>query len=339
MGDTSGMSSFLADFISSSQNVTDCRIISKDGKEFWVHKVTLAARSEFFRNILTNISDTGHATIILPDHIDEEVDNIKTEIISLGEELTEKILNGLLFKNHDDQKRQDKTILDVNTFNEKIEFYHENHVPGKDKLESCKNKIESNANKGIENKHVEIKPNDDLKDYRNEENSVETKQSLYKEAINSYLGGDFSSLYQVSKYYNLPYSTLYNTVCVGRGSYRGKGRKPSLFSTEEEKEIASNIVTKAKDGIELTWKVLKEMMEKEIEKMMTFDPTRDTFRVSATKGSLVDRYFVKRFARRNSLMKYIVAHGSKNSNFECKECKKMFSFKNTLTKHVKTIHK
>merc|ERR1719153_1325838 len=122
-------SSFLTDFIFSSQNLTDCRLISQGGKEFLVHKVTLAARSEFFRDILTNISDTGHATIILPDHIDEEVDNIKTEIISLGEELTEKILTGLLFMNHDDQKSQDKTILDVNTYNDKVEFYHENHVP------------------------------------------------------------------------------------------------------------------------------------------------------------------------------------------------------------------
>ena len=330
-------SSFLTDYITSSQDVSDCRLISKDGKEFLAHKIILAARSEFFRDILTNISDTGHATIILPDHIDEEVDNILTEIISLGKELTDKILIGLLFMDQGDPKSQSKTILDVNNYNVKVENNHEDHVPGKDKLESCKNRIESNANKENENKNVEIPP--DMEDQSNIENYLETKKSLYREATNSYLNGDFSSLYQVSKYYNLPYSTLYNTVCLGHGSFRGKGRKASLFSTEEEKEIAGNIVAKAKGGIELTWKVLKEMMETEIEKMMTLDPTRDTFRVSATKGSLIDRYFVKRFARRNNLTKYIVVHGRKNSDFECKECKKIFSFKNALTKHVKTIHK
>merc|ERR1711936_453376 len=93
-------SSFLTDFIFSSQNLTDCRLISQGGKEFLVHKVTLAARSELFRDILTNISDTGHATIILPDHIDQEVENIRTEIISLGKELTQEGLHGLLFVEH-----------------------------------------------------------------------------------------------------------------------------------------------------------------------------------------------------------------------------------------------
>ena len=328
------VSAFLTDFISSCQDVADCRIVSKDGKEFWAHKIILGARSEFFRDILANISDAGHATIILPDHADQEVDNIRTEIISLGKELTEEELYGLLFIRIEDQKSPEKTVLDGNNHNTKLKNNDENCVP-EDILESSEIKIESNANNDEKNRAFKIDPECNLEDKNKGENILETKQSLYKEAVDSYFAGDFSSLYQVSKYYNLPYSTLYS-VLVSRGSYKGKGRKGSLFTTEEEKEITNDIVSEVNNGRELTWKVLNEIIEKQMEILMTSNPTRDTFKVSATKGSIIDRYFVRRFARRNNLMQYIA---KKNSDFDCKECSKSFSFKNALVKHEKTLHR
>ena len=77
---------------------------------------------------------------------------------------------------------------------------------------------------------------------------------------------------------------------------------------------------KAKDGMKVTWKVMKEVIEKQIEEMMTLDPSRETFRVSATKGGLVDMYFVRRFAKRNNLMSFIFVHRPKSFNFECEKC-------------------
>ena len=331
-------SNFLTDYISSCQAVADCRLISKDGKEFWAHRIVLGARSEFFKDILATISDTGHAAIILPDHDDEEVEAIRNEIISLDKKLTEEDLNELLFIVDNASNYKSNKTCEDDYCNKEIENNGDQPLQEEDIPTSFVNRTEISALKDKEKETFELKPEYKLEDQIKVEKPLDTKKNLYKEAIESYFGGKFSSLYQVSKYYNLPYTTLYGVV-VHRGSYRGKGRKGSLFSIEEENEIASMIINKAKDGMKVTWKVLKEMLEKQIEEMMVFDPSRETFRVSATKGGLVDMHFVRRFAARNNLMQYIFVQENKSSKFECKECKKLFSFKNALVKHEKTVHK
>ena len=143
-------------------------------------------------------------------------------------------------------------------------------------------------------------------------------------------------MYKVAKHFEVPYSSLYD-IFVTRGSYNGKGRKSTVFTLEEEKDISRRALENSNNGSDLTWTMLKDVLEKEVEMLMSTNPRRDTFRVSATKGSLLNINFVRRFAKRNALMKYHIK--KPNGTHECEKCKKTFSFKNALVKHLKTVHK
>ena len=87
-------------------------------------------------------------------------------------------------------------------------------------------------------------------------------------------------------------------------------------------------------------KILKEMLMVEMEMLKTMEPNRDMTKVSSTQGSLLNVSFVRRFAERNGLSKYVLKKFTVlNRQFQCEECNKTFSFKNALVKHSKTQHK
>lgn len=311
-------STFLVDYFSSCKQVTNCRLVTMDGKEYLTHKIILAARSTFFRDMFEDIPDTGGDTIIiLPHYSYQEVTQFLEKILESFNSSSMEDMDTLLFN-----------LVETNpsTCDEKPGSI--NHIP-EEKLDNVIDDIYTEGNGVKDNDNATI--TEDLT-----KNTLKTKQSLYKKAIDSYLQGCFSSLNQVAKHYRLPYSSLYG-VFVSRGTYRGRGRKAAVFTPQEELEISSMVIKIAKDGNEITWNSLKSMLEEHMERLISM---KDTVKASATRGRLLNKHFVRRFAKRNNLLGYIHIqnlHCVQGTHL-CNQCEKKFIFQNELVKHLKTVH-
>ena len=78
----------------------------------------------------------------------------------------------------------------------------------------------------------------------------------------------------------------------------------------------------------------------EIDMIKSQDPSRDMLKVSSTLGSLLNISFVRRFAERNGLSKYLLKKLTIQCRpFNCETCGSAFTFKNALVKHIKRKHK
>ena len=129
-------------------------------------------------------------------------------------------------------------------------------------------------------------------------------------------------------------------VFVSGGSYTGSGPKSRVFTPEEEKKVAKKALEKTNEGKDLTWSFLRQIMVEEVELLMSKDPTRVRSTISTIDGSLLNMSFVRRFAKRNGLSKYLLQKFTiLERPYECEVCEKTFSFKNALVKHMKSQHK
>ena len=144
---------------------------------------------------------------------------------------------------------------------------------------------------------------------------------------------------KAAKTFGIAYRTLYD-VFISGGSYQGSGRRCKVFTLEEEINVANQALEKTRDGKDLTWPILKDLMVKELELLMSLDPIRIRSKVSVTDGSLLNIAFVRRFAQRNDLSKFLLKRITvKDRPYECDICDSTFSFKNVLVKHRRSIHK
>ena len=79
------------------------------------------------------------------------------------------------------------------------------------------------------------------------------KKERYDEALSEYLAGKFSNLKECARHFDISYSTLHTHVVAGDNfGYVGQGRKLSLLTSEEEKEIVDHINMRVQIGYGLT---------------------------------------------------------------------------------------
>merc|ERR1719369_705676 len=130
------------------------------------------------------------------------------------------------------------------------------------------------------------------------------KRKIYEEAVADFLSSDSQNLSQCAKKFGLPPSTLYDLVTSDRG-YQGKGSQSKVFTVEEEHEIAKTVLEKTDNGKELSWTMLKGMLQDEIEMIRLKTPSRNMTRVSSTSGSMTNMSFVRRFAERNGISQFL----------------------------------
>ena len=143
---------------------------------------------------------------------------------------------------------------------------------------------------------------------------------------------------KAAKKFGIPHSTLYD-VFISGGSYQGSGRKCTVFTLVEEKNVANKVLEMTHGGQNLTWPILKDIMVQELELLMSLDPRRMRSKVSVKDGSLLNIPFVRRFAQRNDLSKLLMKRFTVTHRpHKCEVCQTTFSFKNALVKHMRSQH-
>ena len=92
-------------------------------------------------------------------------------------------------------------------------------------------------------------------------------------------------------------------------------------------------------GGHMNLNTLRELLTEEITKLKQTQPGRQ-FSVSAKDGAVINKSYVRRFAIRNKLEKYMFQKYtlSDKRKFECDICNKSFTLKCSLTTHQKQIH-
>ena len=89
----------------------------------------------------------------------------------------------------------------------------------------------------------------------------------------------------------------------------------------------------------MSWKFLKEMIIEELNIIKINQPDRDFARISCKNGNIIEMTYVRRFAERNNLSRFLLQKFTKpNRNFECDICGSRFTMKNVLEAHRKRIH-
>ena len=163
------------------------------------------------------------------------------------------------------------------------------------------------------------------------------KRKVYEEAISDFLSNKSSSLMQCAKKFGLPKSTLYGVIMANRG-FLGQGNQSKVF--DDEHEIAKKVLEKTNHGKELSWPLQKQLLLDELEQRRSTNTNNDICRVSTTSGTLLNISFVRRFAERNGLSKYLLKKFLVTDRpYRCELCDKSFIWKKDLVKHERTKHK
>ena len=84
-------SQFVSDYFHFSRLPTNCKLISKEGKLNYTHKVLLAARSEVLRDIFIDVTEQSETVILLPDYTFDEVQTFLEEILDTENEVNSEL--------------------------------------------------------------------------------------------------------------------------------------------------------------------------------------------------------------------------------------------------------
>ena len=158
-------------------------------------------------------------------------------------------------------------------------------------------------------------------------NEVIQKKINFEKALAYYKSEENVSMREAALKYNVEPKTLGLFVRTGK-SYQGSGRQPTTFTKEEENVIVSRVMEIVKNGQYFDLKVLKQIIEEEI----------NTININFSDRNIrMTNNFVQYFANKYELKKF-VPEDNKVRDFECEVCLKKFTFKKAMIAHQKTIH-
>ena len=320
----------VTEFLHEGDNVSDCNIVIEDGIVIKTHKLWLASRDILLKEILLSIPQGIDSVILMQDFSLEDV--------------------GYLFKHVADADISDEDVINED-FSDECSNTHDNieqvGKAGQGDVETEQSDRSVKAEGTLHNKVVDRENELDIEINKNKTKSEvindkrlkrEMKRKLYEEAVSDFLSNKSPNLMQCAKKFGLPTSTLYDLVISNRG-WIGRGQQSKVFENEEE--VAKIVLEKTNDGKELSWPLLKQLLLDELEQRRSSNTNnRDMCRVSTTSGTLLNMSFVRRFAERNGLSKYLLKKFLVTDRpYQCERCSKSFIWKKDLVKHERTKHK
>ena len=140
------------------------------------------------------------------------------------------------------------------------------------------------------------------------------------------------STVQAARKFNVPRSTLNLLIKSGKFEWRGRGKRSQIFTDEEEKRICQAALERSNDGLDMSFRLLKQVISEEISILKNNEPDREFILTERFTRSLGDRHNL--FSRAREL-RYDKREGYQ---FECDVCFKNYSLKNSLVYHKRTVH-
>ena len=107
------MSTFWRDYLSDSKSVTNCKIITKDGKFKETHKILLAAISGFLKTLLRDACQQEDSYIFLPDFTLDELEECFERIFGRKVEHSESDLSHLLSIKTNNSVKSDEACVNL----------------------------------------------------------------------------------------------------------------------------------------------------------------------------------------------------------------------------------
>lgn len=356
--------------ISWKQLIGDCRklsnvkIVCRDGATVETHKIVLGSVSLFLKRILTEIPTGDDITFFLPDFHHENVAeflgsvtlNEKPRDADLGRALghqsfqprvkfkLQPTLKASLSNHAEEEEEDDDDDSEDGTEGYRYSEDYDQHDSDRNLYSGNERKhklvIQNHVRTAVSNpgELAESLVQNPLTAHEVKNNEKIQKQILYETAIAEVMSGECKTLSEASKKFNIARSTLRDLVKADR-KYTGRGRKSHVFTDEEEKIISERVLERTNGGKELSWKFLKEMIIEELNIIKINQPERDFARISCKNGNIIEMTYVRRFAERNNLSRFLLQKFTKpNRNFECDICGSRFTMKNVLEAHRKRIH-
>lgn len=355
------------ELLKNSESVTNVTIICCDGV-IYSHKIILASVSDFVKHLIDSIPSGDDITLLLPSftisHVQEllslcgtsaktnifgsmtTTEPVKTEVFQDNNDHSEWV-NSKIESIEDDSPSMIENPLENDIIDEQkitnIDHYEglkaKNEYEGniqqssaymneiKEKAYKLLNFYESSSQMGelIENPKTKAQI---------ARNKMIQQQFLCKKALEGLVNGDYPSVRSAAMDYGVCPSFLSRSMNKPT-LFAGKGKRGPL-TPQEEQHITKVALERIKRGLALTSKELKHIIEQEVERIKLKYPERNIV-MSKVKGA--DENFVRHFADRNDLKKYLVSISKKlKKEFECDVCFKGFTMKNSMDLHQKTVH-
>jgi len=178
-------------------------------------------------------------------------------------------------------------------------------------------------------------------DDSDQQNSILEKQIRFEKARVEVLKG--KTLRAAAAQFGINYGSL-GKIMKTNMEYRGKGRRSKVFTEEEETSLTQRILDVSEGGSTLSYKLIGDLITQEIEFIQINEPDRD-LNISEKSGSKVTDKFMRTFAKRNGLDKYVTRNNElileskyRQSGSECDICCKMFTNEKNMRDHKKSIH-
>ena len=351
------MEKSYTDFFQSCASVSNCQIVCQNNKIISSHKIVLALCGELIKNLLREVPDGDDVTIFLPDFDHQEIESLIQD--QLLHKSGGKVLLGNIFGyKHQDHHPPD--LLKVKIEEEKKQINETDNVtldeeqltPATDeeneklseknkisKLKHCLRKSDYEPrNVDFDKLREKLIINPQTREDK-KHNEIIEKQILHERAIEAYLSGD-SSLNQIGQQFGVKKSTLYKLLKCDK-KFSGRGNKSSLFSEDEEKLITDKALSLVSSGKNINLGILRELLTEEIKNLRVAHPERKfNVGLSSKDGEAINKSFVRRFAIRNKLEKFMFQKYvlSEKRKYECDICSKTFTLKCSLATHQKQIH-
>ena len=128
--------------------------------------------------------------------------------------------------------------------------------------------------------------------------NIEGGKQKYQAACQQYQQGKFKSIFEASKHFDLPYSSLHKYLVYG-DTFNGKGRKSNVLTAEEEQKIVDHVIYRQKIGCGLTFLQLQLLIQEVLVAVTAANPGRSSPYLD--NGHFPNVFFARRLAARNNL--------------------------------------
>jgi len=345
--------------IGDCQKLSNCKIICSRNEVVESHKIVLGSISPFLRRIISDIPTGDDITFFMPDFSREGVEEFLGSITlnetpcsldlqrAFGYEAIEK--GSISYSSqelsyskevHDEEESEEEGDDGFYRYNQHSEYVSQAEDGNNSKERKNRFIAQHHVRTAVSNPGElaeSLVPNP-LTAHEIKNNEKIQKQILYETAIAEVMSGECKTLSEASKKFNIARSTLRDLVKADR-KYTGRGRKSQVFTDDEEKIISERVLERTSGGRDLSWKFLKEMIIEELNIIKINHPERDFARISCKNGNMIEMTYVRRFAERNNLSRFLLQKFTKPiRNFECDICGSRFTMKNVLEAHRKRIH-